>query len=120
MSSRIRFLPFNGKQILLVDFSTLSAPEVEKTVRTIPEVVSTRPRGSVLLLVDFTGAAFDQETLHAMKEAAVFNKPYIRKSAWIGAESFPDVFRDNLKSFSRREFPIFKNREEALQWLTED
>jgi hypothetical protein len=24
-----------------------------------------------------------------MKESAVFDKPYIKKSAWVGAESFP-------------------------------
>jgi len=60
---------------------------------------------------------FDEEALRAMKEAAVFNKPFIRKSAWVGTDSFPEVFRENLKSFSGREFPIFKSRQEALQWL---
>jgi hypothetical protein len=118
-SARIQFISFKGKQILLVDLSDLSAAEVEKTIRAVPEVVTTRARGSVLLLADFTDAAFDQEALRAMKEAAVFNKPYIKKTAWVGAESFPEVFRENLKSFSRREFPTFKTRAEALEWLAE-
>jgi hypothetical protein len=82
--------------------------------------VTTRPRGSVLILSDFTGASFDQEAIRAMKESAVFDKPYVKKSAWVGAESFPEVFRQNLKSFSRREFPTFKTRREALDWLVED
>ena len=116
-SARIQFLAFKGKQSLLVDFSKLSADEAEKTARAVPEVVTTRARASVLLLVDFTGAAFDQEALRAMKEAAVFNKPYIKKSAWIGAESFPEDSRHSLKTFSGREFPIFKSRAEALEWL---
>jgi hypothetical protein len=55
-----------------------------------------------------------------MKESAVFDKPYIKKSAWVGAESFPEAFRGNLKSFSRRVFPTFKNRQEALNSLVED
>jgi len=55
-----------------------------------------------------------------MKESAVFDKPYIKKSAWVGAESFSEAFRDNLKSFSRREFPTFNNRQEALDSLVED
>jgi hypothetical protein len=116
-SARIQFLAFKGKQILLVDFSKLSADEVEKTARAVPEVVTTRARASVLLLVDFTGAAFDQEALRAMKEAAVFNKPYIKRSAWVGAESFPEESRQSLKTFSGREFPIFESRAEALEWL---
>jgi hypothetical protein len=49
-SPRIQFLTFKRKQILLVDFSRLSADEVEKIARTVPEVVTTRARSSVLLL----------------------------------------------------------------------
>lgn len=55
-----------------------------------------------------------------MKEAAVFNKPYIKKSAWVGAESFPEESRRSLKTFSGREFPIFKDRADALEWLAAD
>jgi hypothetical protein len=117
---RIQFLGFKGKQMLLVDFSSLSAAEVEETVRAVPEVVTMRARASVLLLADFSGAAFDEEALRAMKEAAVFNKPFIRKTAWVGADSLPEVFRENLKSFSGRDFPIFKSRQEALEWLAAD
>jgi hypothetical protein len=109
-----------GKQILLVDFSNLSASEVEETVRAVPEVVTTRALGSVLLLADFTDARFDEEALRSMKETAVFNKLFVRKTAWAGADSFPELFRENLKSFSGREFPVFKSREEALEWLAAD
>ena len=55
-----------------------------------------------------------------MKESAVFDKPYIKKTAWIGAGSFPQQFYESLKSFSRRELPVFKTREEALAWLVAD
>jgi hypothetical protein len=118
--SRIQLINYKGKQILLVDLSNFSAAEVENTVRAVPEVVTTRARASVLLLADFTKAAFDQEALRAMKEAAVFNKPYIKKTAWVGAESFSEEFRENLESFSRRDFPTFKNRQDALDWLAAD
>ena len=87
---RIQFISHKGKQILLVDLSNCSAAEVEKTVRAVPEAVTAQPLGSVLVLADFTKAAFDQEALRAMKEAAVFNKPYIKKTAWVGTESFPE------------------------------
>jgi hypothetical protein len=38
----------------------------------------------------------------------------------MGAENFPHAFAESLRSFSRREFPAFKTREEALEWLTKD
>jgi hypothetical protein len=87
--------------------------------RAVPETVTAQPRGSVLLLADFSGASFDHEALQAMKESAVFDKPYVKKSAWVGADNLPPVFEQNLKSFSRREFTFFKSREEALTWLVD-
>jgi hypothetical protein len=120
MNDRIRFIIHHGKQILLVDLSHCSAAEVEQTLRKLPEVVTARPRGSVLIFSDFTAASFDAEALRVMKETAVFDKPYVKKTAWIGAESFPQDFAESLTSFSRREFPVFKTREEALAWLAKD
>jgi DNA-binding response OmpR family regulator len=120
ITERLRFITHGGKQILLIDLSNCSAAQVETTFRAVPELVTTRPRGSVLILTDFKGASFDQEAIRVMKETAVFDKPYVKKSAWAGAENFPPVLSANLSSFSRREFPAFKTREEALAWLTKD
>lgn len=120
MRERIQFIAHHKKQILMVDLSNCSAVEVEKIARAVPEYVTAQPRDSVLVLSDFTGASFDQEAIRAMKEGAVFDKPHIKKSAWVGAESLPEVFRENISSFSRREFPTFKNRQEALDWLATD
>jgi hypothetical protein len=120
MSERVRFITHQGKQILLVDLSNCSAAEVEKILRELPEVVTTRPRGSVLIFSDFTAASFDAEAIRVMKETAVFDKPYVKKTAWVGAENFPQEFSKSLSNFSRREFPAFKSREEALAWLVKD
>jgi len=120
MQERIRLITHHGKQIVVVDLSNCSARDVETIVRSVPEYVTTRPLGSVLLLADFTGASFDDEAMRVLKETAVFNKPHVKKSAWVGAESLPEVFQQNIKSFSRREFSKFRNRLEALEWLAAD
>ena len=120
MTDRIRFISHERKQILLVDFSNCSPGQVEEVCRAVPDVVTTLPRNSVLILSDFTGASLDKEAIQAMKESAVFDKPHVKKSAWMGAENFPHAFSENLRSFSRREFPAFKTREEALAWLVKD
>jgi len=75
-----------GKKILLVDFSNCPAHEVEKIARAAPDYITVQPRGSVLVLTDLTGAAFDPDALRAMKETAVFDKPFVKKSALIGTE----------------------------------
>jgi hypothetical protein len=120
VTNRVRFIAYHGKQILLIDLSNCSAVEVETIIRAVPDLVTTQLRGSVLILSDFTGASFNQEALRTMKEAAVFDKPFVKKSAWVGAESLPNVFSQDMKSFSRREFPVFDTRDEALSWLSKD
>jgi hypothetical protein len=117
VADRIRFINHQGQHVLLVDVSYCSAVEVEKIMRAVPELVTTLPKGSVLILSDFTGASFDEEALRTMKEASVFDKPYVKKSAWIGAETLPTKFAETMKDFSRRDFPAVENREDALVWL---
>ena len=119
MDTRIRFINHRGKKILLVDFSSCSANEAEQIARRVPDIVTVQPRSSVLLLADFTGSSLDREAIRAMKETAVFDKPYIKKSAWIGTSNFPEEFRREIKSFSGRELPTFETREEALNWLVD-
>jgi hypothetical protein len=117
VSERIRFIVHQNKQVLLVDCSSCSARQIESIARTVPDVITAQPRSSVLVLVDFTGASFDQEAFRALKETLVFDKPYIKRSAWIGAAAFSQEFRQELVAFSRRELPDFGSRNEALAWL---
>jgi hypothetical protein len=116
----INVIEYRGKQLLLVDLSGCSADNVEQIVRAVPDYVTAQPFGSVLVLADFTGASFDEEAVRTIKEAAVFNKPYVKKSAWVGIASLPLGFKDDIKKFSRREFHTFIDRQEALDWLTKD
>ena len=120
MHERIRFIDHHRKRILLVDFSNCPADEVEKIACAVPDYVTVNPRASVLVLTDFTGAVFDRDAVRAVKETAVFDKPFVKKSALTGTEDLPASFYDELKSYSRRELLTFGTREEALDWLAPD
>jgi len=117
---RIRFVDRQGKRILLVDLSQCTAREAEENVRRVPDVVTAEPRGSVLILTDFKGSSFDSAALRAIKETAVFDKPFVKKSALVGTLSLPREFHDEIEKFSRRDFAIFSTREEAFHWLVQD
>jgi hypothetical protein len=120
MDDRIRLITHQGRAILLVDASNCSPAELLQLSRIVPQHVTTEPRSSVLLLVDFTGAQFDREAISSMKKSAVFDRPYIKKSAWVGTENLPRVFYEHIKVFSQRELPTFKTRQEAMDWLVKD
>jgi len=120
MDERIRFITHQGKQVLLVDVSYCSAAELLKVSRSVPLEVMTEPLSSVLLLADFTGAEFDRAAITSLKESTVFDRPHLKKSAWVGTENLPQVFYKHIKDFSQRDLPTFKTREEALDWLVKD
>jgi hypothetical protein len=120
MIDRVQFITHQSKQILLVNLSNCSAAEVGKILRELPEAVATHPLGSVLILSDFTGASCDAEAIRVLQETAVFDKPFVKKSAFVGTGSFPLGFSENLSSFSRREFLDFETHDEALAWLAKD
>jgi hypothetical protein len=120
VENRIRFIRHENHDILLVDLSGCSAKEVKRISELTPKFVTAHPKGSLLILADFTGAEFDRDAITTMKEGTVYDRPYVKKSAWVGTENLPKVFYEHLNVFSQRDLPTFKTREEALQWLVQD
>jgi hypothetical protein len=117
---RVRFTTHRGKEILLVDLTNCSAQEVIELLSDVQIIVTAQPRNSVLALGDLTGAEFSRAAVTRMKEVAVFDRPYVKRTAFVGAESLPQVFYQALKTFSQREFFRFETREEAMDWLVRE
>jgi hypothetical protein len=120
MEDRIRFITHQGKKVLFVDCSHCAPDELEKISRMVPSYVTDEPKGSVLLLADFTGAQFDRKAVERMKQDTVYDRPYLKRSAWFGTDTLPQVFYEHLKNFSQRDLPTFKTKEEALDWLVKE
>ena len=114
---RIRWIDFRGSEILQVDFSNCTAAQVQEVARQVPDFITVRPRNSVLVVTDFTRASFDIDALRTIKETAVFDKPFVKKSALVGVGALPKQFYEDLTAYSRRILPAFESREEALEWL---
>jgi hypothetical protein len=117
---RIRFVSHKGQTIFVVDCSHCSAKEMLFLLEQVRVIVARHAPGSMLTLGDFTGAEVDRQVATRLKEVLTLDRPYVKRSAWVGAESLPHVFRDNIKSFSQRDFPMFKTRDEAMEWLVGD
>jgi hypothetical protein len=108
---RVRFITHQSKRILLVP------EEVMERLTQVQHIVTTQPRNSVLTFSDLTCAEFGRAAITRMKEVAVFDRPYGKRAALVGAHSLPKVFYEALKAFSQREFHRFETREEAMDWL---
>jgi hypothetical protein len=114
---RVRFITHQGKQILFIDVTNCAAEEVIELLTEVQRIVTAQPPKSALTLSDLTGAQFSRAAVTRMKEVAVFDRPYVKRAAFVGAQSLPKVFYDALTTFSRREFLRFEAREEAMDWL---
>ena len=120
MDDRIRFIEHQCKRIMLIDFSGSTPGQILGIVAEVQEQIAEQPRDSVLTLADFTDARVDKTVAIRIKEALVFDRPYVKRSAWVGTEQLPKVLYENFKSFSQRDFPAFKTREDAMDWLVEE
>ena len=117
LPSRLRFVTHKGHDILLCDLTDCPTKEMLMLLDQIRALVERQSPGSLLILSDFTGTHIDKQVATRAKEVLVLDRPYVKKSAWVGTEHLPQVFYENFKSFSQRELPIFRTRDEAMDWL---
>jgi hypothetical protein len=114
---RLRFVKHKGQEIFLIDFSHCKSKEIVLLLDQVRADIARHAPGSVLTLADFSDAQIDKAVATKIKEVLVLDRPYVKKSAWIGTHSLPRVFYENFKNFSQREIPTFETREEAMDWL---
>ena len=117
---RISFITHRDKPIMVIDFSHGEPKEILLLLEEIQHTVARHEKGSLLTLADLTGAHIDKTVATRMKEVLVRDRPFVKRSAWVGVESVPKVYYENIKTFSQRDFPPFKTREEAMDWLVEE
>ena len=114
---RVRFFDHDGHRILLLDCTDCGPNELVGVFEQARLTIAAEPPHSMLTLADFTGAQFNRKAADQMKITATYNRSHVLRSAIVGVEDLPDVYYHNLVSFSARDFPVFKTREEAMDWL---
>ncbi len=117
---RVQVEEHNGHRIVMVDCRNCTPPELVDVIEEVMAIVTAQPHHSISTLTDFTGAQFDRDTIQRLKEAAAFDRPHIVRAAFIGVDTLPDVYHKAVENFSARRFAIFKTKEEALDYLTQD
>jgi len=119
-TERLRFVKHKGKSIFFIDLSHCSSKEMLLLLDQVKASVTRHEANSLLVLSDFTGTHVDKTIATRAKEILVLDRPYVKRSAWVGTEHLPHVFYEHFKSFSQRDLPTFKTREEAMDWLVQE
>jgi len=120
LDERLHFVKHKGQAIYVIDFSHCSGKEMMVLLDLVRADIARHAPGSVLTLADVSGAQMDKKVATRVQEVLVLDRPYVKRSAWVGTESLPKVFYEHFKNFSQRELPAFKTREKAMDWLVEE
>ncbi|HTG00146.1 MAG TPA: hypothetical protein VK654_06120 [Nitrospirota bacterium] len=114
---RIAFITHDGREILLLDFSSLRANEAIALIEPAKAVISSKPQNSVLTLTDVTDLRFNEELSQKMVEFTTHNKPYVRAAAVVGITGLRQVIYNAVIAFSKRHIATFDTRDDAKKWL---
>ena len=117
---RVRFITHEGKQILLVDYTNCTRQTLLDILHERERVALAQPPGSLLTLVDVTGAEFSKDTIEEIKMMAVRERDRVKRAAVVGVETIPKVFFDAVRNFAARDYHTFPTREAALEWLVQE
>ena len=120
VEERLRFIKHKGHAIFLIDLTHCTAKELLVLLDLVRADIARHAPGSVLTLVEIAGAEIDKAVATRIKEVLVLDRPYVKRSAWVGTESLPHVYYEHFKTFSQRDLPTFQTREEAMEWLVQE
>jgi hypothetical protein len=118
IKKRIQMVQHKGVSILYQNFSGLTpGEELTTTLEEARSIVQSQPKGSVLILVDVTGAHYDIESLNRMKDVSASNEPFVKATAIVGIQGLLEIGLTGLSRFTGRSFNTFPTKEKALDWL---
>ncbi len=109
-----------GRPVLLHDYSSLVGPEIVERMTALREEVVSRGVYDLLLLVNVMETVADRAVIATSKETLLKLKPFIRKTAVIGAFGVTKHFVNVVDQVAQVGIRIFDSQDEALDWLVED
>lgn len=115
--TRSRFIQHKGREIYMLDCSGCEPHEIVDIIDECARQVQSRPEQSVRTLTIAGGGKFDNSVINRLKELTQGNAPYVEKAAVVGITGLYKVIMNAVKMFSKREFHLFDDLEEAKDFL---
>ncbi len=109
-----------GKEIFVLNFDYSAIEEAVPLIEKCADQVRSRPENSVLTLTVISKGKFNTELVEYLKDLTKGNTPYVRKAAVVGVEGLYKVVMSAVSIFSKRDFKLFDNKEDAIHYLIED
>jgi hypothetical protein len=117
MIDRLQRIHHNGKEILIADFSRLSADELPAILRQVAVRIAAEPLTSVRLITFTEGARFGVGTVEDVKLYSRTIRPALKASAVVGLSALQSVVYMAAKPFLHSTVTPFDDFETAKDWL---
>lgn len=111
---------YKGKKIIFANYAGLFQEELLQILDVVKETITSEEEGSVLSLADVTDAHYNNEVMDKLKAMTRDNKPYVKKTAIVGATGLRLMLMKIVLKFSKRNMNIFDNLQKARDWLVEE
>ena len=109
-----------GKEIFVLNFDYNAIEEAVPLIEECADQIRSRPENSVLTLTVVSKGKFNAQLVDYLKDLTKGNKPYVRKAAVVGIEGLYRVVISAISIFSKRDFKLFDNKDDAISYLLED
>jgi len=110
---------YQGKKILVNDYSNLTNDEVLERIRINEKLIPGLGRDDILLLVDVSNDKGTQEIISAFKQIAKTIQPFIMKGSIVGVVGIQKVLLTAVNKFSDLGLKPFDSRQEAKNYLVD-
>jgi hypothetical protein len=111
-----RFIDHDGKRLLYLDLAHASPRQKAEAMRSAADLVAGEPPGSVLLLLDVTGAGLSEDVEAAVTEFCERSATHVRARALVGATGLKKVLYARLHA-ARGGQAVFDDLGLAREWL---
>lgn len=117
--ARGRFLDYEGRRIVLFDFSGITDPEIglAEVEKAKAFMASQQPDGSHLSLTDVTDTLYNKKIVDAFKVFSAHNRPYVKAAAVVSNSGIHRAAIAMIALVTKRRIVMFDTRAAALAWL---
>jgi len=120
LHDRVEWIEYKGKQILYCDFRNLYDEDVIRLIKIVDDVVLASGQNNLLKINDVRGQFATSAILPEIKRSSKLQKPYIKKSAYVGITGVKKILLDAINRVSSIGAKPFTDVESAKEWLIQD
>lgn len=117
MTDRIKKEAYKGKQILVVDYSHLSAREVSELIDNAKSMIVSSKQKNILLLEYVTGIGISTNMVESLKTYTNEIRPYVDRYAVVGVQGMSKIVASTLRLLKIIPFELFSHENEAKEYL---